>query len=341
MNISLGNQSAFRRALISGMLFLMIVATCFTSTAATQREFTVLDGGATAVFKTTKNTVGEAIKETNIALSPLDIVSVDLDTPVDDVDFVEIKRAKDIHIIDGKDAIYTVESAYETAEEILAQHKIDVGEDDYITFNGSYIRITRVVKKEQVISEPIAFETVYENDSTLFKGNQKVKTEGENGSADVVYSDTYKNGEFVSREKTSSTVTKEPVNKVIKVGTKSAPVVKAVNAAPSGAGAPTSYKKVITCRATAYDGSYETLGKHNPRTALGRVPTVGTVAVDPRVIPLGTQLYIETTDGSYVYGYCFAGDTGGAIKGNRVDLFMASRNQALSFGSRQVNVYIL
>lgn len=102
-----------------------------------------------------------------------------------------------------------------------------------------------------------------------------------------------------------------------------------------------SYSRVITCVATAYDGSFETLGYHNPKTALGKTPVVGTVAVDPNLIPLGTKLYIETSDGSFVYGECFAGDTGGDIKGNRVDLFMASRGEALSFGRRTVNVYIL
>ena len=67
----------------------------------------------------------------------------------------------------------------------------------------------------------------------------------------------------------------------------------------------------------------------------------GCVAVDPRVIPLGTKLYIETPDGSFVYGHSIAADTGGAIKGNRVDLFFPTHSQALQFGRRNVNVYIL
>ena len=67
----------------------------------------------------------------------------------------------------------------------------------------------------------------------------------------------------------------------------------------------------------------------------------GVIAVDPRVIPLGTKLYIETTDGSYTYGYSIAADTGGAIKGNKVDLFFPSHGEALQFGRKTVNVYIM
>ena len=61
----------------------------------------------------------------------------------------------------------------------------------------------------------------------------------------------------------------------------------------------------------------------------------GVVAVDPRVIPLGTKLYIEG------YGYAVAEDTGGAIKGNRIDLCYTDRAKAEAFGRRNVKVYIL
>ena len=67
----------------------------------------------------------------------------------------------------------------------------------------------------------------------------------------------------------------------------------------------------------------------------------GVVAVDPSVIPLGTKLYIEAVDGSWTYGYAVAGDTGGAIKGNRIDLFFNSNAEAMSFGRRQAKVYVL
>ena len=75
--------------------------------------------------------------------------------------------------------------------------------------------------------------------------------------------------------------------------------------------------------------------------ASGRAPAYGVVAVDPKVIPLGTKLYIEAVDGSWVYGYAVAGDTGGAIKGNKIDLFFNTHAECTRFGRRQAKVYVL
>ena len=65
------------------------------------------------------------------------------------------------------------------------------------------------------------------------------------------------------------------------------------------------------------------------------------MAVDPRVIPLGTRLYVQSLDGSSDYGFAVAEDTGGAIKGNKIDLFFETAEQVRQFGRRRVKVYIL
>ncbi len=76
-------------------------------------------------------------------------------------------------------------------------------------------------------------------------------------------------------------------------------------------------------------------------TASGVMSGFGKVAVDPKVIPLGTKLRIESTDSWPSYGYAVAADTGSAIKGNRIDLFYSSRAKCLEFGRRKVKVYII
>jgi 3D (Asp-Asp-Asp) domain-containing protein len=94
--------------------------------------------------------------------------------------------------------------------------------------------------------------------------------------------------------------------------------------------------KVLTMSATAYDPSPQTIGRGaTGRTATGRRATYGVVAVDPRVIPLGTLLFVEG------YGLALACDTGGAIKGNRIDLCYDSRSTANAFGRKNVRVHIL
>lgn len=95
-----------------------------------------------------------------------------------------------------------------------------------------------------------------------------------------------------------------------------------------------SYSRVITMTATAYTPDPRENGG-STLTALGTKVRPGAVAVDPRVIKLGTRLYVEG------YGFCTAEDTGGAIKGNKIDLCFATSAQANQFGRRSVKVYIL
>jgi 3D (Asp-Asp-Asp) domain-containing protein len=71
------------------------------------------------------------------------------------------------------------------------------------------------------------------------------------------------------------------------------------------------------------------------RTATGQNPAVGMVAVDPSVIPLGSRMYIEG------YGYARAADTGGAVRGDKIDLFMEEYGQCIHWGRRMVKVYLL
>jgi 3D (Asp-Asp-Asp) domain-containing protein len=96
----------------------------------------------------------------------------------------------------------------------------------------------------------------------------------------------------------------------------------------------------MTMVATAYDPGPVSTGKRPGDqgygvTASGRRAGYGVVAVDPRVIPLGTRLFIPG------YGYAVAGDTGSAIKGNRIDLGFATYAEAVRFGRQTVTVYIL
>ena len=97
-----------------------------------------------------------------------------------------------------------------------------------------------------------------------------------------------------------------------------------------------SYSQALTGTATAYTSEYGAL------TATGVPAYVGGVAVNPNIIPYGSKLYIETTDG-FVYGYATAVDTGGALMDGSalVDLYMSTYDECINFGRRTVNVYVL
>lgn len=94
---------------------------------------------------------------------------------------------------------------------------------------------------------------------------------------------------------------------------------------------PDRYSRSIIMTATAYTADN---GCGNT-TYSGHSLRRGLVAVDPRVIPLGSRLYIQG------YGYAIADDVGGAIKGNRIDLAFESLGGAMQFGVRKVTVYIV
>ena len=100
-------------------------------------------------------------------------------------------------------------------------------------------------------------------------------------------------------------------------------------------GIPTEYKYCTRGKATAYTG--------DPATASGRTPMPGHVAVDPNEYPYGTELYIVSADGNYVYGYCVAADTGGFVNTSNidVDLYMDNEQMCDDWGRRDIVIYVL
>lgn len=225
-----------------------------------------------------------------------------------------------------------------TVAQLLEKTKISVGENDIVNFSledtvtaDSVITVSRVLSDTVVETEAIEYETIKKKTDDLYEGETKVETEGENGKKEYTYSVTYTDGVETERTLIKEETVKEPVDKVVLVGTK----VKSSFIKTSST--PSSYKAVYSMRASAY-----TYGEDGGNyTATGEKCRRGIVAVDPSVIPLGTKLYIESADGKYIYGEAVAGDTGGSIKGMKIDVFVESKSECYSFGRRDVNVYIL
>lgn len=210
--------------------------------------------------------------------------------------------------------------------------------------------------------EAIPFETVYEEDDTLPKGVQAVLSEGAAGTLRYTTECILHNGIAVSSQLVGAEVVAEPQTRVVRVGTYVKPPRQVVSTArpidpTSGAGnfltyvtideenntisTPSGevyhYSSSITGEATAYSCE----GEANPITATGTHARVGAVAVDPSVIPLGTRMFILLSDGSLIYGYCVAEDTGGAVKGNIIDLYMNTIADCSLVGRSACTVYFL
>lgn len=202
---------------------------------------------------------------------------------------------------------------------------------------ANYLQNEDVVATDEetvVTEEAIDFETAFIASDSLYIGEEVTTQEGVKGLKKVTTTNKLVNGNIVDVVISEEVVT-EPVNEIVKVGTKEKPKETAHGGTTASG---LNYSKVLTVDATAYCPCSRCCGSYaNGITATGLKAGYGVAAVDPRVIPLGTKLYVEG------YGYCIAADTGGAIKGNRIDLCYGSHSAALSsgFGHKSTKVYIL
>lgn len=188
---------------------------------------------------------------------------------------------------------------------------------------------------EEVI--PHTVDTVYT--SLIGNGKTKLVREGANGFRTATYSHKIVDGEIIESEVVSASVTQNPVSEKVLVGQKGAPISPLdFGYEFDDDGAPIGYTSVLTnCKATGYSARAGAL------TASGRKAVVGTCAVNPKVIPYGTKLYIASADGSFVYGYCIAADTGTSMLNGTidVDLFYETYDESCLNSLRTVNIYIL
>lgn len=304
-------------------------------------EFTGTNESRTV--KTRSEKVEEILEEHGVEIEETDRINMPVTDTAEDQDNIIIKRGKRVKIKNGdSEEIATVTTADVT--DALVEAGYVPGEYDQISVGGDLadggtIELVSVSHTDETVTETIERGVDYVDDSTLAKGEERVVDEGYNGTKEVKYGVTYRNGQESVREAVSENVTLEPKNKVIARGTgekKRAENNSAASSVSDTGGTVNGhrYKRKITMTATAYtaDGS---------RTAMGTTPRYGVVAVDPKVVPLGSKVYVTAADGSWTYGIASAEDTGGVIKGNKIDLYHNTEADAMSFGRRSCVVYVL
>lgn len=288
-----------------------------------------IDGKEQTVM-TFKRTVKGALHDNGIVLGPKDKVQPNLDSKINNNEKIIVKKPVQVEVaVDGKDL--KIETAESNVSDLLAAEGIKYEEDDKISPSVNTqvtaemkIEITRVETKVVTENQNLDFDTIVKSDDSLDSSVNKTIQEGTPGAKEVTYKIIYENGKEVSKNVVSERVIKEPTTKIVAKGT--------MNTLALSRGEIVGYKSKLSMIATAYTG--------DGITATGTVPKrqpggISTIAVDPRVIPLGTKVYIPG------YGYAMAHDTGGAIKNNKIDLFMNSNSEANSWGVRRVDVYII
>lgn len=318
------------------------VASVYAQSTLTIRTATITDGDETRVVTTLNSDPHQVIEEAGVSVSPDDEITHVIDDEENLT--IEINRAFDLPITVAGETV-TVSVAGGTVAEAIAQAEIELSEDDTVNVKldqevteDTEIIIDRTTYREYQETVSVKFDTKNVYTKKLTAGQSKVTTVGVNGRKTVTYREKLVNGEVVDTEIVEEVVIKKPITQIQQVGTKSTVSVGKVELDKKGQ--PVKYKKLITGKCTAYSSEQSTVGTV---TATGMRAQVGVVAVNPKVIPYGTKLYITSADGKTVYGYAVAGDTGGAAMKNQIvcDLYMDTIAECVQFGRRTMNVYIL
>ncbi|SES43594.1 G5 and 3D domain-containing protein [Psychrobacillus sp. OK032] len=304
---------------------------------ARQIEITV--DGEIQTINTTEHLVSEILAKAKVQINEHDAITPAADAEVGPNNKIAIEKAFEVTLLDGKEE-KKVWSTSTTVADFLKQHNIQLNEFDRVerqmeemVIPDSVIKVVRVEKVTDVVEEATNFAVETKKDDSLLKGKEKVVQAGEKGTVSRTYDVIKENGVEVSRNVISEKVTKEPTKKVVAVGTK---VVTASVSRGETASDAASEGKDFYVTATAYTAYCNGCsGVTTTGINLKSNPDVKVIAVDPKVIPLGSKVWVEG------YGYAVAGDTGGAIKGNKIDLFMPSKSKAYDFGRKKVRIKVL
>ena len=245
----------------------------------------------------------------------------------------------------------TVKSRKESISRLLERMDIVPSPLETVAVNlaGPGVEITveeEIIYYDRIV-EQVTFDTVRVANPEMKKGTEQVVQEGADGVRTSIYEVVFSNGQELSRQFVEE-VDSTAVDQIVEYGTaadatvNSKSTISSVSKNSDGSGTLTladgstlDFSAAKSMTATAYTAGY---GGADYYTATGTSVRVGTVAVDKRVIPLGTKLYIVTNDG-IVYGTAVAEDTG--VKGDKIDLYFDTYQQCINFGRRGCPVYIL
>jgi 3D (Asp-Asp-Asp) domain-containing protein len=278
--------------------------------------------------QTKTDNVGQFLKEQSIQLSSYDQLAPSTGTNIANGMRITYVHRWPVAIRSGKES-KTVITSKHTVGELLHEQQISLGEQDRVypaktatLAPNQTVMITRVEEKTLEEAQVIPYREVERRDLLLPQGTKKVIQEGQDGKAIFQYKIVYENGKEVSRKLLDTKIIQDKQDKVISIG---------ALATVSRGGTEFSARRVLEdVKLTAY-------GPGSSCTASGTSPVAGrTIAVDPDVIPMGQWVYIEGV------GFRRAEDTGGAINGKKIDIYMDSNGEAGDFGvQRASKVYVI
>jgi len=334
-------------------LFIVLIAVAvsagagFGTFAYLKKDVVINDNGKIIACNTMENTFKATLDQNNIVVSTFDYISIPLETSLQKTKLNEIyiKRAVPVYIT--ADGIQTEVMTYkDTVEKMLEDSPVKPAGLDRLEGAALQDKISKdlalniVRVSENVVSEKegIPFEVQKRANSRLDAGTEKTVREGQEGILEKKYKVVTEDGVEVARQLIGESILQDPVNLIMEFGT--------ILNYKTSRGDTVRYSKVMDMKATAYTASFKDTGKAPGHplfgiTATGIKAKKGIIAVDPKVIPLHTKVYVEIVGSTPDYGYAVAEDVGGAIKGNKIDLYYDTQEYVDWFGVKKVKVYIL
>jgi uncharacterized protein YabE (DUF348 family)/3D (Asp-Asp-Asp) domain-containing protein len=326
---------SYEAALLSLIAF-FIIADLATSASTVKL---VIDG-KTDLIKTRARTVAAVLSENGVSVKAFDKVTPKLSSILREGEIVNVKHAVPLNLKINKKEIALMSTA-NIVSEALKDFGLAVKPEDKIRPSGNTkivagmtVEVVPLSSKCEVVKVAMPFQTITKKEPTMEYGKHKTITLGKTGLLMKVLETIFEGDQPVRKQVKFQSIISLPQTQVVAVGTKRkiAGLVRSPIYVTRGTGRVPS-GRVFSMRASAYAPNYGPgVGS---RCANGMKARKGVVAVDPRVIPLGTRLYVEG------YGEAIAADTGGAIKGNRVDLCYNTPGECFKFGRRTVKVHIL
>jgi uncharacterized protein YabE (DUF348 family)/3D (Asp-Asp-Asp) domain-containing protein len=340
-------------AIISiAMTFMLLVLLYGTA----NKSVSVVVNGQETVVSTKQWVLERLLDEQAITIGPHDKLSMPLNAALKDGDRVVIEQAVPVTVkADGQvKTFYTTErtvgAAVEEANIILRSQDEVVPALNTKLAAQTEITVVRVDTHRMQTEQPMPFTIVKKEDPNLEKGKEKIVQQGKEGTIVAQYEKVYENGVLVEKKLLTKFMSESKRDQIVAVGTKkpqSAVTILSSKspdiATVSKQGVTFKAKKVLkNVTLTAYSAGVESTGKdeNHPQygvTASGaKVKEGRTIAVDPKVIPIGWWVYIEGV------GFRRAEDKGSAIKGNKIDVYYDSHTHAEKFGKKSgYTVYVL
>ncbi len=363
------------------ILMIGMLAGLFSQSVFAQNSYVITDGENVTVHQSYSTDPDVVLDEVGIELSDEDTYTTSYNDGVSRIDIQRMQlvtvdcRGKQRTVGTYGETVQQLLDRLEITVSDRDRVSCDLAQ---LTYDGLQVDIVHRETRYESSQTVVPYETNYFEDRSLEPGREIVLTEGKNGTTRIKERVIFENGREVSRETVSTEVISEPVTRLVVRGpqtvlrqqpnepeyvmtptrrepssTESEPTESTESTEPTeespretetikentittvgGMTYTYSDKLNVTCTAYSCEG-------YTGITATGTVARVGAVAVDPRYIPLGTKMYIVSNDGKYVYGYCVAEDTGGLIKGYKIDLYFDTVAECWDFGIRSCTAYII